>query len=92
MNKVVVFAIRDIKVDAYLNPWFAPTRGAGIRAFEDGVNSDPQAPIALHPSDYELFELGLFNQVTAEFELLDRPRSLCTAESVIRQKSLLKGE
>lgn len=55
-----VFGVYDLKALAYLQPFFSQSTGAAIRAFEDVVN-DGNSPIAKHPGDYQLFELGTFD-------------------------------
>lgn len=58
-----VFAIRDAKVEAFLQPFFSPTTPAAIRSVSDAVN-DPQHQFAKHVSDYSLWELGEFDDQT----------------------------
>lgn len=55
-----VFSVYDLKACAYLQPFFSGNAGSAIRAFEDAVE-DPKSPIAKHPSDYQLFELGTWD-------------------------------
>lgn len=57
-----VFAVRDAKACAFMQPFFSTTRGSALRAFTDVVNDDPaRSPIAKHPDDYSLYEIGEFN-------------------------------
>lgn len=58
-----VFSIFDSKVEAYMAPFFAPTRGAAIRMFEDAiVNQD--GIFSKHSADFTLFHIGHFNDET----------------------------
>lgn len=72
--KVVMLAIFDVMAGGYVgSPMCAPTRGVGERSFVDVVN-DPQAPFIKHPDDYELHELGEWDQITGElFPVSGRP-------------------
>lgn len=70
-----VFSIRDDKVAAYAQPWYAPTRGAALRMFADLVNDD-QSAVAKHPEDYTLFELGSYDDATGQFVCEDSPYAL----------------
>ena len=58
-----VFAVYDEKAKAYLTPFFLPEAGMAKRTFGDCVN-DPQHQFGLHPADYTLFELAVWNLET----------------------------
>lgn len=58
-----IFAIRDAKVEAFLQPFFSPTVGAAIRSLMEAVN-DPQHQFAKNSYDYSLFELGEFDDAS----------------------------
>lgn len=60
-----MFAIRDTKAQAFLQPFFSSAAGAALRALGDAVN-DGKSPIALHPEDYVLYEVASFDDQTAE--------------------------
>lgn len=67
-----VFAIRDRQLNAFMQPYFAQTAGAAIRAFRDLIN-EANHPLAKHPEDYELWYLcnwtdddGLFFHLEGE--------------------------
>lgn len=66
--RLVVMAVFDSKMEAFLSPMFFPTRGVGLRIFGDAINN-PDSEWAKHPADYTLFELGVFHQETGNFEL-----------------------
>lgn len=70
-----IFSVYDTKVEAFMQPFFAPTRGAAIRMFSDTVN-DPQTVFARHHADYILFELGEYHDHNAAFVMLDGPQSI----------------
>ncbi|QXP08171.1 MAG: nonstructural protein [Arizlama microvirus] len=71
----IVVSIRDSAVNAFMRPWFVPAVGAAVRSFADeAVRAD--GDIVKHPADYELFELGTFDDSTARFTMLAEPRSL----------------
>lgn len=73
INKV--FGVYDSKSLAYLQPFFSESTGAAVRAFSDAVN-DNSCPIAKHPGDYQLYELGSFNNSNGEFVSLSPTRLL----------------
>lgn len=64
MSKLRVFAVMDQKAASFVQvPFFCLTRGQAIRGFADACN-DPKTELYAHPADYELFELGEFDQET----------------------------
>lgn len=64
-----VFAVRDMKAEAFLQPFFSPSVGSALRAFSDAVN-DKQCPFNKHPGDYVLYEIGSYDDSTAELGAL----------------------
>lgn len=57
-----VFAVWDSKALAFMQPFFSNSTGAAVRAFADVANED-RSPIAKHPGDYQLYEIGTFNDL-----------------------------
>lgn len=63
---VKVFAVFDKKAEAFMAPFTFPNIGQGVRAFGDVVNRNGSG-IARHPEDYDLYDLGSFNDASGEF-------------------------
>lgn len=80
--KLKILAVKDRALDTFLQPMFTPAAGAGIRAFMDEVNN-PESPMHKHPEDYDLFELGEFDNATGTFETF-HPQQLATAKQMKR--------
>jgi len=80
-----VYTIYDIKVEAYLQPFFLPSKGAAIRAMQDCVSDNAHA-FSRHAEDYQLFELGEWDDNTATFVFHTSP------EPIIKLHELVKGE
>lgn len=78
MAKMRVFVVYDSKVEAYLQPFFAPTIGAALRMWETTVNSN-DSQIAKYPADYTLFETAEFDEATGRFVQHDALKNLGTA-------------
>lgn len=55
-----VFSVYDSKVMAHLQPFFSESVGGAVRAFSDASN-DKDCPFTKHPGDYQLYEIGLFD-------------------------------
>lgn len=58
------FSIYDTKALVYGPPFFMANTGSAVRAFGD-LASDPQSAISKHPSDYMLFEIGIYDDAKA---------------------------
>jgi len=76
--KLKMFSIFDSKISAYMNPFFARTSQEAIRMFADAVGN-PKQGFCKHPEDYTLFEIGAWDDQTAQIELLPTPHSLGVA-------------
>lgn len=61
-----MYAFFDQKAEAFMTPFFAPTRGHARRSFEDGV-ADDKSILSRHPEDFFLFELGEFEESSGVF-------------------------
>lgn len=74
----IMLSIRDSAVKAYMRPFFAPSVGSAIRSFGDEcIRKD--SDIAKHPSDYELYELGVFDDESASVIMESQPRLVARA-------------
>lgn len=71
----LVFSVVDTVASVFSAPFLEVTRGSAIRAFSDAVN-DPQNPAHKHPGDFDLFELGVFDDVSGTYELKPRPEKI----------------
>lgn len=80
MAKLVVLAVFDSAVSAFNRPFFTPARGAGIRAFMDEcVRRDKDNPMFNHPQDFSLFQLGTWDEESAQFEQNSVPERIALA-------------
>lgn len=77
----ITVSIRDQQLAAYGRPWYAPTTGSAIRSFQDEANN-PDSMIHKHPEDYELVQLGTFDDETGQHQNLSAPRQLITGKTV----------
>ena len=70
--KYAVCAVKDRAVDAFNRPIYVPTIGVAIRSFTDEVNRK-DSELANHPEDYDLYELGTWDDQTAVYTPLEVP-------------------
>lgn len=69
--KFVVCAVRDSAMDGFAQPFMAPTAGIAVRGFRDECNrADPNNQLHKHPSDFELFQIAVWDDSTARYEQL----------------------
>lgn len=76
--KYVMLSVRDSAMDAFAAPFTVRAIGQAIRSFSDEVNR-PESPMFAHPSDYELFHVGTFDEETGLVEAVSPPRSVARA-------------
>lgn len=61
-----VFAVRDRASVSFLDPFCVVHKGLAERMFKDAVN-DSKTPMFKHPEDYDLYELGTYDDETGLF-------------------------
>lgn len=82
---LTVLAIKDRAVATFMQPFFSHHIGAAKRTFSDEINRQaPDNPLAKHPEDYDLFELGTFDDQTGRFECLPQPRQVSIGKDEVR--------
>jgi len=59
-----MFSIYDAKAKAYFPPFYLVNSAMAVRVLSDCVN-DPSHAFSRNPSDYSLFEVGVFDDSNA---------------------------
>lgn len=67
-----IVSIKDLAVQAFMRPAFVQATGAAIREFGDAVN-DEKHEMFKHPDDYEMYELGEFDDSDGSFAIPKSP-------------------
>ena len=81
--KLVLCSVKDRAADAFGRPMFVPSIGVAIRSFSDEVNrNDPENQLNNHPDDFDLYELGEFDDNTGLFALHEQPKLLSLGKQV----------
>lgn len=78
------FAIRDIKIDSFHLPFFQTHKAGAMRMFSD-LARDQQSPMAKHPEDFQLFEIGVYDPQTAQLIPHSQTAFLANATDFINQ-------
>ena len=58
-----IVSVKDRAIETYATPFFVRTIAEAIRSFNDETNRQ-QSIIGDHPEDYDLYEIGEFNNET----------------------------
>lgn len=82
--KLLVFSVFDDKAQVYGNPVFVNSRGVAIRSFADAVE-DKNTSFAKHPSDFKLYLLGEFDNVSGKMDSLNTPEFVSHAVEFVKE-------
>lgn len=80
-----VFAVRDMKAMAFLQPFYSPSVGSALRAFGDAVN-DKSCPFNKHPGDYVLYEIGTYDDNSAGLFPLETIKMFACGSDLVETK------
>jgi len=67
-----MFAIRDTKGAIYFPPFYKNTPAEAQRDFQTVAN-DAKTQIGQYPEDFDLFQIGTFDQLSGKIQTLDTP-------------------
>ncbi|AXH74074.1 MAG: nonstructural protein [Microviridae sp.] len=83
MAIITMFSVRDAAANMYNRPMYLATAALARRSFQDEANrQDPNNEIYKHPEDFELYELGFYEEETATFELHPQPKLIVRAKDL----------
>jgi len=78
-----ICTVKDRAADAYGRPMFVPSTGVAIRSFSDEINrNNADNQLYNHPDDFDLYELGQFDDNTGLFTLHEQPKLLSLGKQV----------
>lgn len=82
--KLFVMSVRDRAADVYGQPFFSTSVGGAQRSFGDEINrKDAQNALSNHPEDFDLFQLGVYDDNTGLFEC-GTPRQVAVGKDLVR--------
>lgn len=80
MAVLVMCSVRDRAVDTFARPFFVPNVKMAIRSFSDEINrADDSNPLFVHPEDYDLYEIGSFDDSDGSVVWL-KPKMVCVGK------------
>ena len=77
--RIQLFTVFDKAVNAFLQPFYARSRGEAVRSFMETVN-DPKSQINKHSADYVMYYLGEFDDGSGLFHGVEPQRILSATE------------
>lgn len=84
---LIIFSIRDSKMETFNRPFCMPAVGAAIRAFQDEVNTTG-SEMNKHPEDYALYDLGTFDEERGMLYANSTPDKISEAKDLVyREKN-----
>lgn len=87
--KLVMVCIWDVKAENFSQPWFVTTSASAVRSFTDLINNPEKSQtMHSHPEDFQLFEMGTFDDNTGKFDTYSPAKHLVTGSSVAKEKPL----
>lgn len=82
--KYLIVCVRDRAADVYGQPMHVTSLGGAIRSFGDEVNrADDGNMLYKHPEDFDLFELGTYDDSTGTYETFV-PRQIAVGKDQVR--------
>lgn len=78
-----IIAVFDRGIQAYMRPFTTPHRNAALRSFTDEANRE-DSEICKHPEDYDLYQVGEFDENTGQITGLDRPELIARGQDLKR--------
>lgn len=77
-----VCTVKDRAVDAFNRPMFVPTVAVALRSFTDECKKT-DSELNVHPEDYDLYEIGNWDDQTAIYTPLEAPRVIARAQDIV---------
>lgn len=82
---VKIYSVYDVKTAIYNVPMFAHNAGHVIRVFTDQCDN-PDSPYHAHPEDYQLFEVGGWDDHSGEIKTMAKPHLVITATEIANRE------
>lgn len=91
--KLLIFTVYDKAVGAFLQPFYARSKGEALRQFTDACN-DQSHQFCKHAADYTLMMLGEWDDASGIFDAADPARVIgaleCLADNVFPPEKEVK--
>lgn len=81
VSMLKIFSVKDVKADAFLHPFLTHNSATAEREFRRMV-LEPQSNMFHNPQDFELYEVGNWNDEVGVIVSRERPELVIRAESI----------
>jgi len=79
--KYYIVVVRDRAADVFGVPSFVASKGAAIRGFGDECQREDKGNLFYqHPEDFDLYELGEYDDSNGTFIQLERPKQIAVGK------------
>lgn len=79
-----VLTIRDRAANVFGQPVYNLSTGAAVRGFKDEINRSHEGNLLYtHPEDFDLYELGIYDDSDGTFKLHEKPVQLCLGRDLV---------
>jgi len=80
-----MFSIYDRKAEVHQPPLYCHNIGHAMRVFQD-VFRTPDSVLSRYPEDFQVFEVGTFDDQSALIVGLDKPHLVCPGTELVPQR------
>lgn len=80
-----VYSFYDVRVSAYMTPFFARADGEAIRLADQEANRDG-SQIAGYPEDYSVYRVGTWDEGTGRLEREQEPVPIVQCRELVRKE------
>lgn len=89
MAVTVMCSVRDVVAETFGRPFFTVSTPVAVRSFTDELNrGSEQSLLRDHPADFELYELGSFEDQSAIVVMLPQPRLLVRGSDLVNRSKV----
>lgn len=81
-----MYSIRDARAEVFGAPYYALTAGMAERNFTQLVN-DEKSQLNMFPDDFDLYEVGVYDDQDGKGQFWDTPRHIIKAVQVLQKKN-----
>ena len=79
-----IVCVRDSATQAYGRPFFVNALGQALRSFSDEINNPEGGDLHRHPSDFELYHIGVYDDQLANLEPTQPPVLLARGKDCVQ--------
>ena len=84
--KVQIFSVYDKAVQAFIKPFYCRSKGEAVRSFMEACG-DEKMDFSKHASDYVMFYLGEFDDISGIFTPVEPQRVISALECLVDRPS-----